>query len=151
MMNSIKIKFLLPALFGITVLILIVQGGLGMRSVSQIDTQADTIARRMERALLIADMDRVLSDVRRLYLMTLTASTAAEKKQLIEQLQATNKVRADAFDVYAQGMTIPASKEKFASLQQLVADYDALGAQFVQLISTSRCRREPKPAPCSRD
>jgi len=60
-MNTIKIKFLLPALFGITVLILIVQGALGMRSVAQIETQADTIGRRMERALLIGSMLLVLS------------------------------------------------------------------------------------------
>ncbi|WP_394353615.1 MULTISPECIES: methyl-accepting chemotaxis protein [Rhizobiaceae] len=138
MMNTIKIKFLLPALFGITVLILIVQGALGMRSVAQIETQADTIGRRMERALLIANMDRVLSDVRQLYLMTLAAPNAAEKKQMIERLQAANKVRAEAFDNYEQGITIPAAKEKYAALQKLVADYDAMGAQFVQLVSSSR-------------
>jgi methyl-accepting chemotaxis protein len=138
MMSSIKIKVLLPALFGLTVFILIVQGVMGMRSVAQIDAQADTIGRRMERALLIADMDRLLSDVRRLYLMALSASNAAEKKQIIEQLQTANKARVSAFDSYEQGITIPAAKDKFATLQQLIADYDALGTQFVQLISTSR-------------
>jgi methyl-accepting chemotaxis protein len=138
MMNTIKIKFLLPALFGITVLILIVQGALGMRSVSQIETQADTIGRRMERALLIANMDRVLSDVRRLYLMTLAAPNAAEKKQMIEQLQVANEVRANAFADYARGITIPEAKEKYAALEKIIADYDAMGAKFVQLISSSR-------------
>lgn len=137
-MNTIKIKLLLPALFGMVVLILIVQGALGMRSVAQIEGQADTIGRRMERALLIANMDRLLSDVRQLYLMTLAAPNAAEKKQMIERLQAADKVRIEAFDNYGQGVTIPAAKEKYAALQKLVADYDAMGAQFVQLISTSR-------------
>ncbi len=137
-MNTIKIKLLLPALFGMVVLILIVQGALGMRSVAQIEGQADTIGRRMERALLIANMDRLLSDVRQLYLMTLAAPNAAEKKQMIERLQAADKVRIEAFDNYGQGVTIPAAKEKYAALQKLVADYDAMCAQFVQLISTSR-------------
>ncbi len=137
-MNTIKIKFLLPALFGITVLILIVQGALGMRSVSQIEGQADTIGRRMERSLLIADMDRKQSDAHRLYLMTMTAANAAEKKQLIEQVQVATKIRTEAFDYYAQGMTIPVAREKFAQLEQLVADYDALGTKFLQLVSSSR-------------
>ncbi len=137
-MNTIKIKFLLPALFGITVLILIVQGALGMRSVAQIEGQAETIGRRMERSLLIADMDRKQSDAHRLYLMTMTAANAAEKKQLIEQVQVATKTRADAFDYYAQGITIPVAKEKFDQLKQLVADYDALGAKFLQLVSSSR-------------
>ncbi len=138
MMNTIKIKFLLPALFGITVLILIFQGALGMRSVAQIETQADTIGRRMERALLIANMDRLLSDVRQLYLITLAAPNAAEKKQAIERLQVANKVRIEAFDNYAQGVTIPDAREKYAALEKIVADYDAMGAQFVQLVSSSR-------------
>ena len=138
MMNTIKIKLLLPALFGMVVLILIVQGALGMRSVAQIETQAETIGRRMERALLIANMDRVFSDVRRLYLMTLAAPNAAEKKQMIEHLQVANKVRAEAFADYSQGMTLPEAKEKYAVLEKMIADYDAMGAQFVQLISTSR-------------
>lgn len=137
-MNTIKIKFLLPALFGITVLILIVQGALGMRSVAQIEGQAETIGRRLERSLLIADMDRKQSDAHRLYLMTMTAANAAEKKQLIEQVQVATKTRADAFDYYGQGITIPAAKEKFDQLKQLVSDYDALGAKFLQLVSSSR-------------
>jgi methyl-accepting chemotaxis protein len=86
-MSSIKIKVLLPALFGLMVLILIVQGSLGMRSVSQLDTQANTISRRMERSLMIANMDRLFGDLRRIYLMTLSAANAAEKKQLLENLQ----------------------------------------------------------------
>jgi methyl-accepting chemotaxis protein len=137
-MSTIKIKVLLPALFGLAVLILIVQGALGMRSVAQMDAQSDNIGRRMDRSLMIADMDRLFSDVRRLYFMTLAASSADEKKQLLEQLQAANKARADAFQTFGPTMTIPEAKAKFETLDKMMADFDALGAQFVQLISTSR-------------
>lgn len=137
-MSTIKIKVLLPALFGLAVLILIVQGALGMRSVAQLDVQANAISQRMERSLMIANLDRLFSDGRRLYLMTLAASSAADKKQLLEQLQTANTARAEAFKVYGESMTIPDAKAKFADLEKLVAEYDALGAQFVQLISSSK-------------
>jgi methyl-accepting chemotaxis protein len=137
-MSSIKIKVLLPALFGLMVLILIVQGSLGMRSVSQLDTQANTISRRMERSLMIANMDRLFGDLRRIYLMTLSAANAAEKKQLLENLQVAITVRDDAFKSFGETMTIPSAKQKFEELQAQVAAYDALGAEFVQLISSSK-------------
>jgi methyl-accepting chemotaxis protein len=137
-MNTIKIKVLLPALFGLAVLILIVQGALGMRSVAQLDAQANNISQRMERSLMTADMDRLLGDVRRLYLMTLSATSAAEKKQSLEQLQAANATREAAFKAFGDSATTTQTKEKFAELDRVVAEYDALGAQFVQLISSSR-------------
>jgi methyl-accepting chemotaxis protein len=137
-MNTIKIKVLLPALFGLAVLILIVQGALGMRSVAQLDAQANNISQRMERSLMTADMDRLLGDVRRLYLMTLSATSAAEKKQSLEQLQAANGTREAAFKAFGDTATTTQTREKFAELERVVAEYDALGAQFVQLISSSR-------------
>ncbi|WP_093000797.1 methyl-accepting chemotaxis protein [Rhizobium sp. NFR07] len=137
-MNSIKIKLLLPALFGVMVLILIVQGALGIRSVAQMDAQTDQISRRIDRALMVADMDGVLSDIRRLYLMTLTASNAEEKKNWLAQLQEKNSARAGAFKAYGDSMTIPASREKFAEIEKVMAEYDALGQQFIGLIQSSR-------------
>ncbi|TDK39024.1 methyl-accepting chemotaxis protein [Rhizobium deserti] len=136
-MSTIKIKVLLPALFGLAVLILIIQGALGMRSVAQLDAQSDNISDRMEQSLMIANMDRLFSDVRRLYFMTLAAGSADEKKQLLEQLQAANKARADAFQSFGEASGLEA-KAKFETLDKMMAEFDALGAQFVQLISTSR-------------
>jgi len=86
-MNTIKIKFLLPALFGMIVLMLVVQGALGMRSVWQLNDQAGNISNRMDKTLLIADMDRDLSNVRRLYLMVSLASNTDEKKTALTSLK----------------------------------------------------------------
>jgi methyl-accepting chemotaxis protein len=136
-MNTIKIKILLPILFGMIVLMLVMQGGLGIRSVRQLNEQAGSISSRMDKTLLIADMDRDLSNVRRLYLMVSLASNSDEKKIALAQLQAANGELAQAFKVFsdAQG---PAVRPRFESLKQLVADYDKLGEQFVTLMNGSR-------------
>jgi len=119
------------------VLMLVMQGGLGIRSVRQLNDQAGNISSRMDKTLLIADMDRDLSNVRRLYLMVSLASNSDEKKIALAQLQAANGELAQAFKVFsdAQG---PAVRPRFESLKQLVADYDKLGEQFVTLMNGSR-------------
>jgi methyl-accepting chemotaxis protein len=137
-MSKIKIKILLPALFALVVLLAIVQGGLGMRSVSELVNQTDNISRRMDRAIMIAGMDRRVSEVRRLYLMALSAGSAAEKKLALEQLAAASAARAEAFEAYGAGVSIPAAIAKFDSLKGVMVEYDALGAEFVKLISASR-------------
>ena len=137
-MSSIKIKVLLPALFAFVVLLAIIQGVLGMRSVSELDTQANNISRRMERSLSVANMDRVFSELRRLYLTALSAGSAAEKKQVLEQLASTNAVRSEVFGVFASGITTETTRVKFDQLNALMGEYDALGADFVKLISSSR-------------
>ncbi len=137
-MSSIKIKVLLPALFAFVVLLAIIQGVLGMRSVSELDTQANNISRRMERSLSVANMDRVFSELRRLYLTALSASSAAEKKQVLEQLASTNAVRSEVFGAFASGITTETTRVKFDQLNALMGEYDALGADFVKLIGSSR-------------
>ncbi len=82
-------------------------------------------------------MERQFSDVRRLYLMVLSASDSQERETLLGQLKTANAERVAAFKAFsdAQG---PVKRPKFESLATLVADYDKLGAQFVSLISSSK-------------
>ncbi len=138
MFRSLKIKFLLPILFGSVVLVAILQGGLGMRSVNQMDAQAGNLARRMELSVSMANMDRLLSDVRRLVLMALSGSNAGEQKKWLGQLQEKSKERAAAFDAFAARIKDPSAKAKFDELQKVVAEYDVMGTKFIELISTSR-------------
>ncbi|MGI2031572.1 methyl-accepting chemotaxis protein [Rhizobium panacihumi] len=138
MLKSLKIKLLLPILFGSVVLVAILQGGLGMRSVNQMDAQADNLGRRMEQSVAMANMDRLLADVRRLVLMALSGSNAGEQKKWLGQLQDKSKERAAAFDAFAGRITDPSAKTKFDELQKVVGEYDAMGTKFVELISTSR-------------
>ncbi|HEV7433967.1 MAG TPA: methyl-accepting chemotaxis protein, partial [Pseudorhizobium sp.] len=137
-MSSFKIKFLLPALFAMAVLVAVLQGVLGMRSVLELETQASNIAGRLEKSTMIADMDHRFSNVRRLYLMTLSASSAAEKKQSLEQLQQARAAWGEALTGFGSAATDPAAKEKLTALQSVAADYDSLGEEFIKLISSSR-------------
>lgn len=137
-MSSIKIKVLLPALFAVAVLVAVLQGALGMRSVLELETQTDIIGGRLEQSTLIANMDRQFSSVRRLYLMALSASTAAEKKQSLEQLQEVRGAWTNALQGLGSAVTEPVLQEKLVSLKAIAADYDVLGDEFVQLIKSSR-------------
>ncbi len=137
-MRSIKIKLLLPALFAMIVLMLVLQGAAGMRSVYQLEDQIGSISRRMDRSLMIANMDRLMSEIRRLYLMTLASSTASDQTQWIDQIQASIKERDGAFKAFGDTATLPETKAKFEVLQKTVADYDAMGANFIDLVKNSR-------------
>jgi methyl-accepting chemotaxis protein len=137
-MKTVKIKLLLPALFGVMVLILIVQGAMGMRSVYQMETQTDAISRRIDRSLMVVDMDGLLSDARRLYLMMLSTNAVSERKEFLQQLDGKNAALAQAMKSYGDSMTIPAARAKFAEVEKVVADFNALGAQFIQLVQASR-------------
>ena len=138
MFQSVKIKILLPALFGLTVALIVFQGVLGARSVSEMETQADNISRRMERSLMAANMDGLMSDIRRLYLTMLTTDIASEQTALLEQIQSKSKQRADAFQSFGQSMTIPAAIAKYAQLNTVVTDFDRMGAEFAGLVGARR-------------
>ncbi|MGF9563750.1 HAMP domain-containing methyl-accepting chemotaxis protein [Neorhizobium sp. JUb45] len=138
MFRSIKIKLLLPILFGTVVLVAILQGGLAMRSVNQMDTQADNLGHRMEQSVAMANMDRLLGEVRRLVLMALSGSNAGEQKKWLGQLQEKTKERGAAFAAFGEKITDPAAKTKFDDLQKVVGEYDVMSAKFIELISTSR-------------
>ncbi|MGF9563752.1 methyl-accepting chemotaxis protein [Neorhizobium sp. JUb45] len=138
MFNSIKIKILLPSLFALTVLLIVLQGVLGARSVSELETQADNISRRMERSLMVAGMDGLMSDIRRLYLTMLTTDSAASRQEMLAQIQKKVQQRTTEFNSYSQSMTIPAAKAKFAELMSVVAEFDRLGGNLVDQLDAGR-------------
>jgi methyl-accepting chemotaxis protein len=137
-MRSMKIKFLLPVLFALIVFMLILQGAAGMRSVYQLDDQINSISRRMDRSLMIANMDRIMSNIRRLYLMTLSAGTASDQKQWLDQIGASMKEREEAFKTFSDTSHLADTQAKLAVLRKTVDDYDALGANFVAFVKNSR-------------
>jgi methyl-accepting chemotaxis protein len=136
-MSSLRIKIFLPALFALIVVILIAQGAAGMRSVWQLNGQAANITARMDKTLMIADMERQFMDVRRLYLSILAAGDWQERQSLLDQLKTANAEREAAFKTFsdAQG---PVKRPKFETLKALIADYNRLGAQFATLITSSK-------------
>ena len=138
MFSKVKIKFLMPALFALVVVLLLLQGVLGMRSVSELNAQAEKLGDRMEQSLMTANLDRLLSEVRRLYLMTLTASNAADQKRTLEQLQKKTAERADAFKAFSDRISDPSTKASMDKLNAVLSTYDALGEKFVTVVKASR-------------
>jgi methyl-accepting chemotaxis protein len=138
MLSSVKIKILLPSLFALTVFLIVLQGVFGTRSVTQLETQADNISRRMERSLMAAGMDGLMSDIRRLYLTVLTVDTPGARHELQAQIDKKMQQRNAEFSAYGQSMTIPAAKAKFAELTNVVAEFDRLGATFVTAVDAGR-------------
>ncbi len=138
MFSKVKIKFLMPALFALVLVLLLLQGVLGMRSVSELNAQASNLGERMDQSLKTANLDRLLSEVRRLYLMSLTASNAADQKRILEQLQAKTAERAAAFKAFSETITDASTKASMDRLNAVLSTYDALGEKFVTVIKASR-------------
>ncbi len=136
-MSSLKIKILLPVLFAFIVIILIAQGAAGMRSVWQLNSQAESISLRMDKSLMIAEMERRVSDVRRLYLAVLAAVTDEEQKTLLAQIKTATAARESAIKTFEDAQSA-GPRPRFEQLKGIIADYDKLGDQFFSLLVSAR-------------
>ncbi|WP_112941076.1 MULTISPECIES: methyl-accepting chemotaxis protein [unclassified Rhizobium] len=136
-MSSLKIKILLPALFAFIVFILIAQGAAGMRSVWQLNSQAESISLRMDKSLMIAEMERRVSDVRRLYLAVLAAVSEEEQKTLLAQIKTATAARETAIKTFEAAQSA-GPRPRFEQLKAIIADYDKLGDQFSSLLVSAR-------------
>jgi methyl-accepting chemotaxis protein len=136
-MSSLKIKIFLPVLFAFIVIILIAQGAAGMRSVWQLNNQADSISLRMDKSLMIAEMDRRMSDVRRLYLAAFAAVSGEEQKGILAQIKTATAAREKAIVTFEQAQS-SGRRPRFESLKAIIADFDKLGDEFASLLVASR-------------
>ena len=136
-MNSLKIKILLPTLFAFIVIILIAQGAAGMRSVWQLNSQAESISVRMDKSLMIAEMERRMSDVRRLYLAVFAAVSDEEQKALLGQIKTATVARETAVATFEAAQSA-GPRPRFEQLKTIMADYDKLGDQFASLLVSAR-------------
>ncbi|WP_246670562.1 hypothetical protein [Agrobacterium sp. ICMP 6402] len=142
-MHIFRIRILLPALFGITVLFSIAQGAASMRSIGEMEQQAGNIVRRMERSLIIADLSDRLSDIRRNYLVAMNAATPEARNAMFQRILKSQQERAEAFDAYGAQLQLPATIEKFQRLNGMVTNYEAMGAELKKNHRHRRCRRRP--------
>jgi methyl-accepting chemotaxis protein len=136
-MSSLKIKILLPTLFAFIVIILIAQGAAGMRSVWQLNSQAESISVRMDKSLMIAEMERRMSDVRRLYLAVFAAVSDEEQKALLGQIKTATVAREAAVATFEAAQSA-GPRPRFEQLKTIMADYDTLGDQFASLLVSAR-------------
>ncbi|MFK0205308.1 methyl-accepting chemotaxis protein [Agrobacterium sp. NPDC090283] len=133
-MHIVRIRFLLPALFGVTILFSVAQGIASMRSVGEMEQQASNIVRRMERSLIVADLGDRLNDIRRNYLAVMNTETPEARNALFQRILKAQQERIEAFDAYAAQIRLPATIEKFQRLTGMVTNYETMGAELKKAI-----------------
>ncbi len=138
MVQNLKIKLLLPLLFGLMVIVSLGQGAIAVRSVSDMSGQMEALGGRLERSIMIADIESVLGEVRRLNLMILTAATSAEKKALIDTLAGARERLNAAITQFDAVIVRPDVRERFDVFKATVADYGTLGESFVEQALASK-------------
>ncbi|MDH4438759.1 MAG: MCP four helix bundle domain-containing protein, partial [Rhizobium sp.] len=137
-MKNLKIRILLPLLFGLMVIVSLVQGGIAIRQVDAVSTHMEALGSRMERSIQIADIEAQLGEVRRLNLMILNASNAGEKRKLVDALTAARE-SLDASVLAFDGMVaLPTVRERFDVFKGQVAQYESLGVSFVEQALASK-------------
>ncbi|MFN7124802.1 MAG: methyl-accepting chemotaxis protein [Allorhizobium sp.] len=137
-MQNLKIKLLLPLLFGLMVIVSLGQGAIAVRSVSDMSGQMEALGGRLERSIMIADIESVLGEVRRLNLMILTAATSAEKKALIDTLAGARERLNAAITQFDAVIVRPDVRERFDVFKATVTDYGTLGESFVEQALASK-------------
>ncbi|MFN3720532.1 MAG: methyl-accepting chemotaxis protein [Rhizobium rhizophilum] len=137
-MKNLKIKILLPMLFGLMVIVLLSQGAIALHSVSAMSGQIDAFGERLDRSLMIADLDGQVGEVRRLNLMILSAGTSAEKKTLVENVVAMREGLNTSISRFDATITLPTVRERFDVFKAAVAQYETLGQSFVEQALASK-------------
>ncbi|XUY26018.1 methyl-accepting chemotaxis protein [Agrobacterium sp. rho-8.1] len=135
---SIKIKLMLPMLFAFLIALGAVQGGLAIHSMTVMESDGAGLAKRLEKTLLIGDMERSFSDVRRLYAVLLGARSPDDVARAVEPLKAVIAQRQKAFEAYGSAITLPQMRQIFGELSVAVASYEQAGTDFAKLLTDSK-------------
>lgn len=137
-MKNLKIKLLLPLLFGLMVIVSLGQGAIAVRSVTDMSGQMEALGGRLDRSMMIAEIDSVLGDVRRLNLMILTAATSADKKTLVEDLAAARTRLDAAIAAFDAAIVLSDVRQRFDSFKATVVEFNGLGQSFVEQAMASK-------------
>jgi methyl-accepting chemotaxis protein len=130
-MKNLKIKILIPALFAGVVTLGLVQGGMALKSLSELETKANEMGRHMTGSSNINALDNSFGDLRRHYVTLLSAEDAAEIERLKPQIDDAEKVRNDALSAFSERITLPATQAKYNELIDIFRRYDAFADQMI--------------------
>ncbi|KQW28994.1 chemotaxis protein [Rhizobium sp. Root274] len=137
-MKNLKIKTLLPLLFGLMVIVSLIQGGIAIHSVNGMSDQIGELGGRMERSVQIAEIETQLGEVRRLNLMILNASNAGEKRKLVDAARAASEKLGASIQSFEAMIVLPTVRQHFDVFKDKVAQYQALGQSFIEQALTSK-------------
>ncbi|WP_376775987.1 HAMP domain-containing methyl-accepting chemotaxis protein [Rhizobium populisoli] len=138
-MLGLKIKFLLPTLFSVVILIAVVQGILALTSLGALKGQVNVIgSERLPRTLLIARIDQSMSDVRRGYSDLLLADTPEQLDQARTTIEKRLSTRTDAMKAFEGMITTPKTKEQFDRLSASLKSYAGAADKLMQQMQSGR-------------
>ncbi|MGE7368069.1 HAMP domain-containing methyl-accepting chemotaxis protein [Neorhizobium sp. NPDC001467] len=138
-LSQIRIRVLLPALFGLVIVIAFAQGGMALYSLATLRQQVHEIGReRLPRNTLIARMDHSISAIRRSYADLLLANDAVEIKANEKSIASRTSERDALLKQYSDLITLPKTRELFTVLQTGVVAYDAAAKTLIDLVETGR-------------
>lgn len=137
-LTGMKIRVLLPIIFTLMVVMGAIQGGLAIYSMSVIDKEGEGLAKRLERTLLIGDMERSFGDIRREYALALSATSPEDLQKATTVIQSAITARQKAFDVYGSSVVVPEMKRIFGELSKSVADYERAGSEVMSLLANAK-------------
>ncbi|MDE1157438.1 MAG: HAMP domain-containing methyl-accepting chemotaxis protein [Neorhizobium sp.] len=130
-MKNLKIKVLVPALFGCVVALSIIQGGMALKSLSDMEQKTTEMGRHITGNAQIAAIDNSFGDLRRHYVTVMTATDNAEIANVREQIADAKKTRDEAMQGFSARITLPASRAKFSTMQDDFRRYDTFGDQII--------------------
>lgn len=137
-MKKLKIRTLLPLLFGLMVVVSLVQGGIALHSADALSEDIETLGGRMDRSIQIAEIETLLGDVRRLNLMILNASNAADKSKLVDTLAVSSEQLDAAIQRFDGMIVLPEVRQRYGEFKGHVEQYRLLGQSFVEQALSSK-------------
>ncbi|QYA06047.1 methyl-accepting chemotaxis protein [Agrobacterium larrymoorei] len=132
MLNNFRIKTLLPFMFAVVVFLGAAQGAFSIYSVNQLQTELASMGFRLSRSAQMADLDRLLGDVRRQYAFMLGARNATEIAETEANLRKASDARERAFNAYIASLTTEAMKAKARETEAAIGEYEKAGAKLIQ-------------------
>ena len=130
-MKNLKIKVLIPALFAGVVTLGLIQGGMAVKSLSQLETKANEMGRHLTGNSNIAALDNSFGDLRRHYVTLLSAENAEEIERIRPQIADAESVRNTALAAFSERITLPATRAKYNELIDGFRRYDDFADQMV--------------------
>ncbi len=137
-MKNLKIKFLLPFLFGLMVVVSLGQGAIAVRSFTDMSGQMQALGLRLDRSMMTAELDSLFGEVRRLNLMVLNAGNAAEKQALVDELAVARDRLDAAVARFESGISLPGVREHFDVFKSALDQYQTLDDSFVEQALSSK-------------
>ncbi|WP_320188700.1 HAMP domain-containing methyl-accepting chemotaxis protein [Agrobacterium rosae] len=139
MLSRIKIKVLLPALFGIVTFIAVAQGAVALWSLSSLKAQVDLIGReRMPRIQLLSKMDHSVATIRRGHADMLLADTEDEVQAGVDGMMTRISERDELLREFAEMITLPGTRSQFDALRIALDNYDTAAKQLVDQVRNQK-------------